>query len=121
VNISVVSRNGERQYTALYEKKNVGGVDAHSTLSVAGYQKQFDINTGKGRGLAYLNAYVHDGEINIVAIWTSAMAGAYAEHHLDNNEFDALLKKQRKANRYLRGVAGYQRGLLPNFAAFWSR
>ena len=48
------------------------------------------------------------------------MAGAYAEHHLDNGEFNTLLKKQRKANRFLRGVTGYQRGLLPNFAASWS-
>jgi hypothetical protein len=119
--ISVVSRNGERQYTALFERKDVGRFDAHSTLSVAAWQKQFDINAGKGLGLAYLNAYLHDGEINIVGIWHAATAGTYAEHHLNNAEFDALLKKQRKANRSLRGVTGYQRGLLPNFAAFWSR
>jgi hypothetical protein len=121
VNISVVSQNGQRIYTALYEKRNVGAVEARSTLSVTEYQKKFTDNVAAGLYLAYLNSYIHADEINIIAIWYQNLPSPYVEHHLDKQEFDALMKKERKENLYLRAVTGYQRGSVPNFAALWNR
>ena len=121
VNISVVSHDGQRIYTALYEKRSVGASETRSTLSVAEYQQKFADNAAAGLQLAYLNSYLHKGEINIVAIWYQNLPAPYVEHHLDTQEFDALLKKERKANLYLRAVTGYQRGVAPNFAAIWNR
>jgi hypothetical protein len=119
VNISVVSPGGDRIYTALYEKRSVGAVEARSTLSVGEYQQKFTDNAKAGLHLAYLNSYLHNGDINIVAIWYQNIPAPDVQHHLDTQEFDALLKKERKANKYLRALTGYQRGVVPNFAASW--
>jgi hypothetical protein len=121
VNISVVSRNGERRYTGLYEKRSVGLWELRSTLTAAEYQQKFTDNANKGLRLAYLNAYIHGGELNFIAIWHQNITSPSVRHHLDKGEFDALMKDQRKAGRYLRAVTGYQRGLVPNWGAIWSK
>ena len=61
-NISVVSIKGNRIYTALYEKTNIGSYVAKSFMTPSEYQKQFDENAKKGRQVAYLNAYKHKGK-----------------------------------------------------------
>lgn len=120
VNISVVSSNGQRYYSALYDKRNVGKADARSTLSVADYQEKFNINANLGFYLAYLNSYRHEGEINIVAIWYQSQPEPFVRHHLNNEEFNSISKSQRSESRYLRAITGYQRGNIPNFAAIWN-
>jgi hypothetical protein len=120
VNISVVSQGGQRIYAALYEKRSVGKFEARSRLSVAEYQQKFTDNAKAGLQLAYINSYLHSGEINFIAIWYHDLSPPYVEHHLDRQEFDALLKKERKSNLYLRAITGYQRAMSPNFAAIWN-
>ena len=121
VNISVVSNDGERVFTALYEKRNAGVVEARANLTVAEYQQKFTDNARKGLHLAYLNSYPHEGGINFVAIWRQKLPPPYVEHHLDRQEFETLLKKERKAGLYLRAITGYQRGGTANWAAIWNR
>lgn len=120
VAISVVSRRGDRFYTALYEKRNVGSWEARSTLSAAEYQQKFTDNANRGLDLAYLNAYLHGGDLNFIAIWHENIPSPFVRHHLDSGEFDGNLRAQRKAGRYLRCVTGYQRGLAPNWGAIWN-
>jgi hypothetical protein len=119
VNISVVPVNGERRWTALYDKREAGTFDARSSLSLAEYEERFADNAEKGLSLAYVNSYRHGGDLTIVGIWYSAIAEPYVEHHLDPSEFDAVMKKQRKKQRYLRGVTGYQRDGAANFIGIW--
>jgi hypothetical protein len=121
VNISVVSTSDGRRWTALFEKRNAGAVDAHSTMTLADYQQRFTDNAKKKLYLAYINSYAHEGDLNIVGIWYSAIPSPAVQHHLDGGEFEALMKTNRKANRYLRGVTGYQRGLVANWAGIWNR
>ncbi len=121
VSISVVPVDGERRYTGLYEQRDAGIFEARSTLSIADYQTTFNSNHAAGRSLVYLNSYIFQGEIQIVAIWhQNAPAGA-ANHHLDRTEFQADLVTQRNSRRYLRCVTGYQRGSDANWAALWTR
>ncbi|WP_437675774.1 hypothetical protein [Sorangium sp. So ce131] len=121
VNVSVVVVGGQRRYTAPYEARDAGGCELDSRLSVAEYQQKFTGNLKKGMHLGYLNSYLIDRQINIVAIWYSKLPSPFAQHHLDSNEFNAVLKQQRQANLALRAVTGYQRGAAPNFAALWNR
>ena len=67
--ISPVSLNGSRRYTAIYLKVNAGAWEARSFLTPAEYQAKFDANNAAGRHLVYLNAYTHDGQPRITAIW----------------------------------------------------
>jgi hypothetical protein len=62
-----------------------------------------------------------EGDLKIVGSWYSAIASPAVQHHLDGGEFETLMKTNRKANRYLRGLTGYQRGLVANRAGIWNR
>ncbi len=91
VNISMATLGSERFYTALYEARNVGKVQAHSTMSVADYQQIFKDNKKPGLTLAYLNSYLIQGEINIVGIWYENIPSSSVSHHMDAGEFQANL------------------------------
>ena len=88
---------------------------------LADYQQRFTDNAKKKLYLAYINSYADEGDLNIVGIWYSAIPSPAVQHHLDGGEFEVLMKTNRKANRYLRGVTGYQRGLVANWAGIWNR
>ena len=119
--ISVASAGGERWYTGVYEKKNIAGSwELRSTLSPDEYQQEWNDNAAVNRGLAWVHTYVHQGKINFVGLWYGGLSPS-GQHHMDSAEFTAALKNARKSNLYLRGLSGYDRSGMPNYAAFWSK
>jgi Bacterial tandem repeat domain 1/Peptidase family M23 len=121
-NISVVSLGGERFYTALYVKADVGGYEAKSFLTPAEYQKLFDENKQKGRQLTYLNAYEHNGQPRFTAIWNSSTQGAFkARHGLSGGEYQAEWESALKSGMLTRMVTGYTDGGAANYAAVWRK
>ena len=120
INISVVSINGKRYYTGLYEKKNVGSFFAKSFLTPAQYQQYFDANHKQGRQLAYLNAYQYKGGTRFSAIWTSANQGAFsARHGLSSGQYQQHWQSNTQNGRLTRVVTGYSHGNSSRYAALW--
>jgi hypothetical protein len=121
-NISVVSIGGNRFYTALYESANIGGWEAKSFLTAAEYQNLSDANKQKGRQLAYLNVYEHQGQPRFSAIWNSATQGAFkARHGLSGSEYQQEWEAARKGGLLTRAVTGYAEGTAAHYAAVWRK
>lgn len=120
--ISVVSIGGNRFYTGLYEKANIGGWEAKSFLTAAEYQNHFDENKQKGRQLAYLNVYEHEGQPRFSAIWNSTTQGAFkAKHGLTGNDYQEEWEGARQGGLLTRAVTGYTDGATARYAAVWRK
>lgn len=119
--LSVVSIGGNRFYTGLYEKANVGGWEAKSFLTGAEYQTLFEENKQKGRHLAYLNAYEHQGQPRFSAIWNAATPDSKARHGLTGNAYQQEYEDSRKAGLLTRVVTGYADGSTARYAAAWRK
>ena len=121
-NLSVVSLSGSRFYTALYEKASVGGYEAKSFLTAAEYQKFFDENRQKGRQLAYLNVYEHQGQPRFSAIWNSTTQGGFkARHDLSGAQYQDEWESALKGGMLTRVVTGYAEGGAVRYAAVWRK
>lgn len=121
-NVSVVSAGGERRYTALYEKADIGSWEARSQLTAAQYQQAFQDNVGKKRQLVYLNSYVHGGQPYFTAIWSSKPNGAYkARHGLTSAQYQSEWQSAAGSNMRTGSVTGYGVGGSARYAAFWRR
>jgi hypothetical protein len=120
--LSVVSIGGNRFYTGLYEKANVGGWEAKSFLTATEYQTLFNENKEKGRQLAYLNVYEHQGQPRFSAIWNSATQGAFkARHDLSSSGYQQEWESARQAGLLTRAVTGYVDGQAVKYAAVWRK
>jgi Polyglycine hydrolase-like, structural repeat len=118
--ISVTPEGRELRYSALYEKKDVGGFVASQVLDLAQYQAEFDRQAAAGRTLVYLNAY-DDGGARFTAIWYSKTNPAYVRHGLTPADFQAELDAQRAKGLLTRAVTGYEEGREVYYAAFWTK
>ncbi|MEL6461409.1 MAG: hypothetical protein AAFQ91_24785 [Cyanobacteria bacterium J06621_15] len=119
-NISVVSINGQRRYTALYEKNNVGSFVAKSFLTPTEYQRLSNLNRRSGRQIAYLNAYVHKGKPRFTAIWNSNTKGLFiARHGLSSNGYQQNWENAIKSGFLTRNVTGYANGNSVRYAGVW--
>ncbi|HLT45083.1 MAG TPA: peptidoglycan DD-metalloendopeptidase family protein [Luteimonas sp.] len=121
-NVSVVSSGGQRRYTALYEKADIGSWEARSQLNATQYQQAFESNTGRKRQLVYLNSYVHGGQPYFTAIWSSRPSGAYrARHGLTSARYQSEWTSASRSNMRTGSVTGYGVGGSARYAAFWRR
>lgn len=119
-NVSVVSSGGQRRYTALYDKTDMGSWQARSQLTAAEYQQAFDANTQQGRQVVYLNGYVHAGQPYFSAIWSSKANGPYkARHGLTSSQYQSEWQSSTGAGLLTRDVTGYSVGGSARYAAIW--
>lgn len=122
VNVSVASVNGQRQYTALYEKRSVGSFILKSFLTRAQYQQQFDDNSKKGLQVAYIDAYRHNNAIRFSVIWNRANTGAmFAKHDLTSAAYQQHFDNQTSQGFLTRVVTGYVLNGSHRFAAVWTK
>jgi hypothetical protein len=121
-NVSVVSSGGQRRYTALYDKTDMGSWQAKSQLTAAEYQQAFDSNAQQGRQVVYLNGYVHGGQPYFSAIWSSKASGPYkAKHGLSSNQYQNEWQSNTGAGLLTRDVTGYSSGGSALYAAIWRK
>lgn len=121
VNISVVSVNGQRQYTVLYRQDSIGKWELKSKVAESAYQDLVEQNKEAGRKPNYINVYMHDGQPFFSVIFSEKPSGAWkARHGLTatqyQNEFDLAHQNQMLTQ----AVSGYD-GAKQNhrYAAFW--
>jgi murein DD-endopeptidase MepM/ murein hydrolase activator NlpD len=119
--ITAVEVNGDRIYAALYEKRNVGSFVAHSFMTPAEYQTEFDANAKAGRQLVYLNAYTYNGAPRIIAIWEQKAPPVVAHHGMTSSGYQAEFDAELAQGLLVRAVAGYEENGQARFAAFWTK
>ncbi len=121
-NISVVSVNGQRSYTALYEQTNIGSFMAKSFMTPSEYQQEFNQNQQAGRQVAYLNAYLHNGQPRFTAIWNAVANGPFkARHGLSSSQYQQQWDANTQQGFQTQLVTGYQQGNTSRFAAAWRK
>jgi hypothetical protein len=121
-NISVVSIQGNRFYTALYEKGPAGSFEARSFLTAAQYQQEVIDNDKIGRQLVYLNVYQHNGQPRFSAIWKSGITGPFkARHGLSSSAYQAEWESATDNGLLTRAVTGYSEDNSIRYAAVWGK
>jgi hypothetical protein len=121
-NVSVVSSGGQRRYTALYERVDLGSWQSRSQLTAAQYQQAVDENARAGRHLVYVDAYVHGGQPHFSAIWSSKAASTYrARHGLSGAQYQSEWTASTRAGHLTEAVSGYAVGNSARYAAIWRR
>lgn len=121
-NVSVVSSGGQRRYTALYERADIGSWQSRSQLTAAGYQQAVDANAKAGRSLIYVDAYVHGGQPQFSAIWSSRAKDPYrARHGLTSAQYQSEWSANTDAGFLTQNVTSYAVGNAPRFAAIWRK
>lgn len=122
VNISVVSIDGNRSYTALYEKSDVGSWHAKSFLTPSEYQQVFDENKAAGRQLAYIQAYNHNGGVRFSGIWYSIFSTPFAAFHgMSSSEYQDEWENRTGQGFLTQAVTGYEQNNAIRFAALWRK
>ncbi len=123
INVSVISIGGERRYTALYEKRNVGVFILKSKLTTEAYQEEFFDQSGAGRQVAYLDAYLHNGSVRYSVIWNEEHKGSTVRGH--HHQTSAQLQEKfddATADGFITTVlAGYFVNNESHFAAIWRK
>ena len=108
--------------TSLYEKTNIGSFVVKSFMTPAQYQQAFNQNKQAGRQVAYLNAYVHNGQPRFTAIWNSATNGSFkARHGLSSGQYQQQWEDNTQQGFLTRIVAGYEQDNTIRFAAVWRK
>lgn len=121
VNVSVVSVNDERRYTALYRSDNIGAWQLKSQIKEADYQSVFNANKAAGRFPKYISAYKHGSDVYLSVIFASQPNGAGKARHMMNggqlqNEFNSAMSTglRTKVITAFDGAASQHR-----YAAVW--
>jgi hypothetical protein len=123
VNVSVISIDGERRYTALYEKRNVGTFLLSSFLTTEAYQEEFINQDKAGRLVTYLDAYLHNGGVRYSAIWNEEHKGISikARHHLTATQLQEEFDEASGDGFVTTVLAGYFVSGQTHFAAVWRK
>ncbi|MBB5867843.1 murein DD-endopeptidase MepM/ murein hydrolase activator NlpD [Allocatelliglobosispora scoriae] len=122
VNISIVSPDGNPQFTAFYHKEDVGGFIANSFTTAADYQTAWTANSKAGLHLTYLSACQHGGGFRLSAIWQKTApgkGGTVGKHGISGAQLGTELDARQKAGLLTRAVAGWTDGKSVSFGAAW--
>lgn len=121
VNIAVVSVQGQRYFTALYDQADVGKWEALYDIPSADFQAAFIQKKNQGLHLAYLNAYRHNGEVFFTTIWNALPhADPVLRHGLDAGQYRKEWYGLSATGHATRMITGYASDG-PAFAGLWAR
>ena len=81
VNASVVSVNGQLQYTTLYRKQDLGGWVLLPGIRQSDYQQVYNNNAALGRRPSYVNAYKHNGRVFYSVVFSQKPQGPRKDRH----------------------------------------
>ncbi len=122
ISVSVASIGGSRTYAALYELRNVGQWVLKSATPLTDYQAVFEEYTNDGLVLAYVDAYVLNGEIYFSGIWSQEHRGSsISRHNINLGSLADLLVSADDEGYGLGYISGYERNGQHNFNVTWWR
>lgn len=121
VNVSVVNLGGVFFFTSLYDQAAVGSWWVQPNIPASQYQSVFNDNIAAGRFLAYLNAYLVQGQVYFAGIWNSAPYGAWqARHNLSSPDYQREWETWTGAGYSTRLVTGYAPGGVHLYGGLWT-
>jgi CubicO group peptidase (beta-lactamase class C family) len=109
VNVSVVSVNNSRSYTALYEKRNLA-YRMQTRMTAVDYNQKFQDYLNDGYKVVSLNAYRHNGETFYAAIWHRLGGGQAGIHEADRHGYRAADADQLNGGRLPTIITGVDAG-----------
>lgn len=121
--ISVVSIAGVRFYTVLYNHDDIGDWRIESEVSEGAYQQVYNSQTAAGRHPIYVNAYMHNGQPFISAIFASKSGTKrVARHGLTPPEYQAAFNQFSTGDRLTRAVTSFDNAQQQHrYAAVWAK
>ena len=123
VNVSVVSVNGKRYYSAFYEKRDVGDAVLKSFLTQDEYQDMYDDMAKKNWEQVYINAYHHESKTRFSVIWykNSGYKSFTATRKSSSASYQKKYEQNLSQGKLTRCVTGYDEGGKHWFAAHWAK
>ena len=118
--VSVVSVGGERRFSTSWAKGSANGLMVRSTVDGKEYQALVDDMVKRKMSLAYLNAYVHQGEVQYSAVFVGGGGGEIWRHGMSGEGYQKEFDEHTGKGFSLRLVTGAG-GNNPVFAAVWER
>lgn len=121
VNISVISVNGQRRYTVLYRTGNIGSWSVKSQIAESAYQTEYNAQTAAGRKPVYLNAYMHQGQPYISAVFAQIPNNGRKDRHgMSGSAYQSEYESALNAGLSTRAVSAFDGAQSQHrFAAIW--
>ncbi|MEO1842711.1 MAG: hypothetical protein ABGZ37_00365, partial [Akkermansiaceae bacterium] len=121
VNLSVVSSNGGRTYTALYRAGSLADTWYNTAISSGDYQGVYDTQTAADRYPVYVSAYKHGGQVYYSAIFAKvATPGRKDLHGMSTAGFQNEIVGAWNSGMLTRTLAGVDGAVSQHlFAASW--
>ncbi len=122
--ISVAVLNGTHYYSSAYGQSASSGIVASADITEAAYQQVFNLHTGNGMGLAYLDVYDNgQGTPLFSAIWRKEVAPSrqLVRHNLKQGEYNALSDQLRAQGMTATHITSYLKGGNRYYAGIWTR
>ena len=121
--VSVVTLNGKNYFTAIYEKKRVGGFYHLAGMSGAQYQMEFNKKAKQGFEPVYIDVYNDGTRPRFSVIWykNPPFQSYAARHGLTGRQFQLVFNNNIRAGRLTRCIAGYAYRGKAYFAGLWTK
>ena len=121
--VSVVTLNGKNYFTAIYEKKRVGGFYHLAGMSGAQYQMEFNKKAKQGFEPVYIDVYNDGTRPRFSVIWykNPPFQSYAARHGLSGRQFQLVFNNNIRAGRLTRCIAGYAYRGKAYFAGLWTK
>lgn len=123
VSVSVVSVGGQRRYTVLYRSEGVGKWEMKSQVPEAQYQALYDANAQAGRRPIYLNAYMHQGQPFLSALFAEKPGGPRKDRHsMSAAQYQAEYESALQSGLFTRAVTSFDGAAAQHrYAATWRK
>ncbi|MDA7881932.1 serine hydrolase [Akkermansiaceae bacterium] len=125
INVSVVTLNGQRRYTALYEHRAVQ-FSMQTRMDANEYNTQFHAKAKDGFNVVSLNAYLYQGRRYYAAIWHKLNSGGLGIHEANRDAYraaDATYLNDGRTPVIITGVDSTEQSAATNerhrFGAIW--
>jgi Bacterial tandem repeat domain 1 len=120
VNISVASVDGQRSYTVLYRPETIGAWAIQSQIPESGYQHEYDEQKAAGRRPIALDAYMHDGQPFLSAVFGAARPAGKDRHMMSADDYQTEFDSALNAGLLTHAVTSFDGAQSQHrFAAAW--
>ena len=120
VSVSVVSVNGARRYTAVWEKSAFGSWVLDSTIPSASLSTTISTQKAAGRNVWSVQGYRHAGALYFAAIFSSAGPTTLTSGQNTSAQHQATIELYRSVGRDTRAVTGFESGGIARFVGVWT-
>jgi hypothetical protein len=120
VAVSVVSVNGARQYTAVWEQSAFPSWVLDSNIPSASLSTTIGTQQAAGRKVWSLQGYRHGGALYFAAVFGSSGPTSFTSGQNTSAQHQATMELHRSVGRDTRAVTGFESGGVARFVGVWA-